>query len=117
MSTFFHARRAQLLAGLSVVLFTAACASTPPKSAAQIQADQALADKVENALDTDPTHFFRHVNVGADDGKVTLSGYLWSNDSIVQAQRLASRVPGVASVSDQLELERNGSNGGGSSGH
>jgi hypothetical protein len=117
MSTLFHAHLPRLLAGLSVVLLTAACASTPPKSAAQIEADRALASKVESALDSDPVYFFRHVDVQADDGKVSLSGYVWSNDSTVQAKRIASRVPGVTSVSDQLELERAGSNAGGSSGH
>jgi osmotically-inducible protein OsmY len=117
MNTFFRLHRPRLLAGLSVVLFTAACASTPPKSPAQNQADRALADNVENALDADPAYFFRHVDVQADDGKVSLSGYVWSNASIVQAKRVASQVPGVNSVVNQLELERAGSTAGGSSGH
>ena len=46
MSTLFHEHLPRLLAGLSVVLLTAACASTPPKSAAQIEADRALANAV-----------------------------------------------------------------------
>jgi BON domain len=108
MKTFFRLHRPWLLAELSVLLLTAACASTPPKSPAQIQADRALTDNVENALDTDPAYFFRHVDVQADDGKVSLSGYVWSSASIVQAKRVASRVPGVTSVVDQLELERAG---------
>ena len=116
MNSFLHAHGPRLFAGLAVVL-TAACASAPPKSAAQIQADQALADKVESALDADPTHYFRHVDVQADDGTVSLSGYVWSNDSIVQAKRVASAVPGVDAVADQLELERAGGTTGGSSGH
>jgi len=116
MSVLFHARVLRLLAGLSVVLLTAACASTPPKSAAQIEADRALANKVESALDSDPVFYFRHVDVRADDGKVSLSGYVWSQVSTAQAQTVASRVPGVTSVADQLELERAGSNAGGSSG-
>src|ERR1700747_1197555 len=116
VNRFFHARLPRLLAGLSAVLLTAACASTPQKSAVRIEADRALASKVENALDSDPAFFFRHVDVQANDGSVSLSGYVWSNDSIVQAKRLASRVPGVISVSDQLELERAGGNAGGSSG-
>jgi osmotically-inducible protein OsmY len=117
MNTLFHAHLRRLLAGLSVVLLAAACASTPPKSAAQIAADRALANKVESALDSDPVFFFRHADVQADDGKVSLSGYVWNNESIVQAKRVASRIPGVTSVSDQLELERAGGNAGGSSGH
>ena len=117
MSTLLRAHRPRLLAGFSVVLLTAACASAPPGSPAQVQADRVLAAKVENALNADPVHYFRHVDVEADDGKVSLTGYVWSNDSIVQAQRVASQVSGVTSVANQLELERGGSNAGGSSGH
>jgi hypothetical protein len=117
MNTLFHAHLPRLLAGLTVVLFTAACATAPPKSPAHVQADHALADNVENALDADPAYFFRHVDVQADDGNVSLSGYVWSNASIVEAKRVASRVPGVTSVVDQLELERAGVTPGASSGH
>jgi osmotically-inducible protein OsmY len=117
MNSFLHVHGPRSFAGLAVVLLTAACASAPPKSAAQIQADQALADNVESALDADPTHYFRHVDVQADDGTVSLSGYVWSNDSIVQAKRVASGVPGVNAVADQLELERAGGAAAGSSGH
>jgi osmotically-inducible protein OsmY len=117
MNTLSHAQFRRLLAGISVVLLTAACASTPPQSAAQIEADRTLANKVEGALDSDPVFFFRHVDVQADNGNVSLSGYVWSNDSMLQAKRVASRVPGVTSVSDKLELERAGGNAGSSSGH
>ena len=60
------------------------------------------------ALDSDPTYYFRHVDVRADDGKVSLSGYVWSDQAIRRAELIASRVPGVTSVADQLDLERNG---------
>ena len=116
MKTLIHAHGPRPFAGLAVLLLTAACASAPPKSAAQIQADHALADRVESALAADPTYYFRHVDVQADDGTVSLSGYVWSNDSIVQAKRVASGVPGVHAVADQLELERAGGTAGGSSG-
>jgi osmotically-inducible protein OsmY len=112
MDTSFHAQRPRLFAGLAVALLTASCASRPPKSAAQIQADRALAEKGESALDADPAYYSRHVDVQGDDGKVSLSGYVWSNASIVQAERVASRVPGVTSVADQLELERAGATAG-----
>ena len=56
MNIFFRGHRRPLLAGLSVVLLTAACASTAPKSASQNQADRALAGTVENALNADPVH-------------------------------------------------------------
>ena len=109
MSRFSLARsRLALLAGLSAAVVAVACASTPPRTASQVSADHQLADRVAMALDNDPTYYFRHVDVQADDGKVSLSGYVWSDDAIRRAELIASRVPGVTSVADQLDLERNG---------
>ena len=116
MSSLNRMHRVKLLAALSLSLLSAACASMPPESSAQIQADRVLADNVQNALNSDPEFYFRHVDVQAEKGKVSLSGYVWSDPAIARAERIASRVPGVTSVSDQLELERNGNNGAGSAG-
>jgi hyperosmotically inducible protein len=113
MTSLFRIHRLKLLAGLSVSLLSVACASTPPESLAQVKADRVLADKVQRALESDPEFFFRHVDVHAENGKVSLSGYVWSDPALVRAERIARQVPGVTSVSDQLELERNGSNGSG----
>ena len=101
-------RSGSLLVGLTAVLFTVACASAPPKTATQADADRMIADRVQNALASDPTYFFRHVDVQADDGRVSLSGYVWSDDAIRRAGLVASRVPGVTSVADELTLERDG---------
>ena len=100
-------RSVSLLVAFSVVLFTA-CASTPPKAVAQADADHVLANRIKDALASDPTYFFRHVDVQADDGRVTLGGYVWSGDAIRRAELVASRVPGVTSVADELALEREG---------
>ena len=109
MSRFSLSRsRSVLLAGLSAAVLAAACASTPPRTASQVGADHVLADRVAMALDSDPTYYFRHVDVQADDGKVSLNGYVWSDDAIRRAELIASRVPGVTSVADQLDLERDG---------
>jgi osmotically-inducible protein OsmY len=116
MSSLFRIHRLKLLAGLSVSLLSVACASMPTESLAQVKADGVLADEVQSALDSDPEFFFRHVDVQAENGKVSLSGYDWSAPAIVRAERIASQVPGVTSVSEQLELERNGANGSGSGG-
>lgn len=112
MSTLLRAYRPRLLAGLSVVLLSTACASVPGESPAQVHADRVLADKVENALNADPLYYFRHVSVQAHDGRVRLTGFVWSNDSIEQAERVARQVPGVTSVADELVLEREGSTAG-----
>jgi osmotically-inducible protein OsmY len=116
MSSLLRLHRLKLLAGLSVSLLSVACASMPPESFAQVKADGVLADGVQNALDGDPEFFSQHVDVQAQNGKVSLSGYVWSAPAVVRAQRIASQVPGVTSVSDQLELERNGSDGSASGG-
>ena len=116
MSSLFRIHRLKLLAGLSVPLLSVACATRPLESFAQVKADQELAAKVQSGLDSDPEFFFRHVTVEAENGTVALSGYVWSAPAVVRAERIASRTPGVTSVSDQLELERNGSNGSGSGG-
>jgi hypothetical protein len=116
MNSLFRLHRLKLLVGLSVSLLTVACATTPPESLAQVKADQVLADNVQSALDSDHEFFFRHVDVQAENGKVFLTGYVWSGPAIVRAERIAGQVPGVTSVSEQLELERNGSNGSGSGG-
>jgi len=114
MSSLFRMHRLKLLAGLSASLLGVSCASTPPESPAQVKADRVLSDKVQSALDNDPVFYFRHVDVQAENGKVSLGGYVWSAPAIERAERIASQVPGVTSVSDQLELERDGSNGSGS---
>jgi hypothetical protein len=116
MSSLFHVHRFRLSAGLSVALLAVACATTQPESLTQVKADHALAAEVQSELDSDPQFYFRHVDVQADNGKVSLSGYVWSTPAIARAERIASGVPGVTSVSDQLELERNGANGAGSGG-
>jgi osmotically-inducible protein OsmY len=97
-------RLGQILVGLSTVLLTAAWASASPKAAAQANADHVLAIRVKSALDGDPIYFFRHVDVRADDGRVSLYGYVWSDAAIRRAERVASQVPGVTSVADQLTL-------------
>ena|ERR1700746_946466 len=116
MMSLLRMHRLGLLGGLSASLLAAACATTPPESFEQVKADQTLTDNVESALDGDPEFFFRHVDVQAENGKVYLGGYVWSAPAMVRAERIASQVPGVTSVSDQLELERNGSTGGGGAG-
>ncbi len=101
-------RSVSLFVGFTAALLTVACASAPPRTATQAKADRALADHVQTALASDPTYFFRHVDVRADDGRVALSGYVWSDAAIRRAELVAGQVPGVTSVVDELALERDG---------
>lgn len=86
----------------------AACASAPPKTANELQADKETADHVERALNADKFLFTRHISVRADNGVVHLGGYVWSPTDIYKAKRIAGRVPGVTVVVDELEIQRGG---------
>lgn len=68
-----------------------------------------LTERVYAALNADPNYFYRHVNVRANAGVVTLSGYVWSQPAITRAREIAGKTPGVTRVvTGELELERNG---------
>ena len=90
-----------------------ACASAPPKSPEQEQADAATAERVYAALESNPIYYFRDVEVAVDYGVARLSGYVWTTDALYRAQEIARRVPGVTGVKNTMELERQGNRGGG----
>ncbi len=91
----------------------ASCAGTPERSALETHADRALARDVYLALNADPFYYYRHVDVRADEGVVSLSGYVWSPDALYRARQIARDVPGVRKVvTNDLEQERNGRDSG-----
>jgi osmotically-inducible protein OsmY len=105
----------------ALVVFTAAalqaaCASGPPRSPAQILADNVTADRIYAALNADPVYYLKDVDVGVDDGVARLSGYVWTTDALYRAQRIARNVPGVTEVKNELLLERAAQRGGGDGG-
>jgi hyperosmotically inducible periplasmic protein len=86
----------------------AACASVPPKTQAQKQADKETAERVETALVSDKVLYAQHIFVNADNGVVRLSGYVWEAADFQLAVAIAENVPGVTEVVNNLELNRNG---------
>jgi len=86
----------------------AACASGPPKTAAQRQSDKETAERVETALNADKQLYAKHISVHADGGVVELTGYVWDAAELQLAQAIAEGVPGVERVLNELELNRNG---------
>ena len=92
----------------ALLSLTVACATAPPKTANELQANREIADRVESALDADRFLFTRHISVRVDSGVVHLEGYVWSPTHIYVAKRIAKRVPGVTMVVDELELQRGG---------
>ena len=93
---------------VAVALTTVACATPPHESAERTRSDEIATERLYAALNADPTYYYQHVRVEVDGGTAHLSGYVWSTDALYQAQRIATKVPGVYSVVDEMELERNG---------
>jgi osmotically-inducible protein OsmY len=93
---------------VAVLCGVAACASGPPKTEAQQQADKVTAERVEAALSANKTLFAKHIFVHADGGVVYLTGYVWESSDFEQATFIAGNVPGVTRVVNDLELNRNG---------
>jgi osmotically-inducible protein OsmY len=88
------------------------CASGPPKSDSQVQADKELAERVEAALNADKQLFAKHITAYADSGVVRLTGYVWETTDFDEANFVAGNVPGVTKVVNDLELNRNGNDNG-----
>ena len=93
---------------VAVLCGVAACASGPPKSEEQKQADKATVERVEAALNADRTLYAKHIFVRADNGVIHLSGYVWDRPDYEQASFIAENVAGVTRVVNDLELQRNG---------
>ena len=85
---------------------TVQAADLAASSAGGPPTDAVITQQIYTALNQDPIHYFRHVDVQVSQGVVTLSGIVWSADSILRAKKIASGVPGVTGVIDQMELER-----------
>lgn len=106
---FAKSSRALRVGAAAVILAAlAACAMGPHKSDAQKQADDAMADRVTQALAADQELYSRHITVRADDGVVRLTGFVWDPPDLVEAVRIAEAVPGVMRVENSIELQRNG---------
>jgi len=93
---------------LAAVLGSWAC-STPAPSASQRTAeeraaDRDVADRVDDALRADSNLFSRHVIVDTRRGVVWLTGWVMSADEEREAVRVASAVPGVKRVINQIDV-------------
>jgi osmotically-inducible protein OsmY len=105
------AGRFAAVAALALLILpsSAVQAATPGLSPAEaVQNDGVIEEQVYDALNIDPTFYFRHVDVHVQHGVVTLTGFVWSTSAIYRAEKIASGVPGVTRVVDKMELERNG---------
>jgi osmotically-inducible protein OsmY len=71
-----------------------------------------MAERVEAALNADRSLFAKHITAHADNGVVRLTGYIWETSDFEEANYIASNVPGVTKVVNDLELNRNGDEAG-----
>ena len=97
---------------IGVLCGVAACASGSPKTDDQAQADKAMSERVEAALNADKALFAKHITAHADNGVVRLTGYVWEASDFEEAVYIAQGVPGVTRVVNDLELNRNGNENG-----
>lgn len=81
-----------------------ACATQPPRSAAAKEADDATTQRVQATLAAQTNTNFSKVNVSTYDGVVHLGGLVWASEDIYAAARVAGTVPGVKSVTNDIQL-------------
>lgn len=105
-------KRVSFTVAVALLCSVAACASGPPKTDAQRQADRETAQRVEAALSSDKALYGKHITVQADNGVVRLSGYVWEASDFQTAVIIAEGVEGVTAVVNNLELNRNGNDNG-----
>jgi osmotically-inducible protein OsmY len=87
------------------LLLAVACAAGPPRTPAEVQADAALAGRVQAALSADTDFYYRHVDVDAERGVVTLTGYVGTREAKYEARKLATSA-GAVRVVDLIHLYR-----------
>jgi hyperosmotically inducible protein len=80
-----------------------ACASTPTReSMGEYMDDSLITSRVRTALVTDPEVHSTEIQVETFKGTVQLSGFARSPDEMARAADLASRVPGVREVKNDI---------------
>jgi osmotically-inducible protein OsmY len=67
--------------------------------------DSAIKSEVSKALKTDPTLKAADIKVEAQEGTVTLSGTVETNDMRMHAHQIAATTPGVTNVIDNLSVK------------
>ena len=99
----------QLLTLLAVAIAVSglsACVSGPSRTPEQRQADIELVESVQSALASDHTLYARHITVRADDGVVTLAGYVWTTEELAAVPDIVRSVSGVTNVVNRIEVDR-----------
>ena len=91
-----------------VAILAAACAADPPRTLEQQQSDMNAMKEFYSRLESDQNYYYPHVTIRVENGVAHLSGYVWNAQALYHAKDVANRVPGITSVVDTLEVERDG---------
>jgi len=91
---------------LAAAMLAAACAADPPNSLEQRQSDIRATKEFYSKLNSDHIYYYPHVRIRVENGVAHLSGYVWNTQALYHAKEIATGVPGVIAVVDNLELER-----------
>ncbi|MEJ6020664.1 BON domain-containing protein [Ramlibacter sp. PS4R-6] len=98
-------RTSILFAAVSLAAL-AGCASTQKhESTGQYVDDTTITTKVKAAIFNDPTLKSAEINVETFKGRVQLSGFVSSRESIDRAVRVAQGVGGVSSVANDMRVK------------
>jgi osmotically-inducible protein OsmY len=92
-------RAAMLIMGLT------SCMHELDSMLQQWKEDDALADRVEDALLEARQLNLSHVEVDVQNGVVYLIGEMDTSDSKIKARQIAASIPGVKNVVNKLEVE------------
>jgi hypothetical protein len=86
----------------------AASHAEPAHADSALAADAALADRVKDALEGAPFLYDRHIDVSVRDGRVVLSGFVFSDWDLRDALRIAQNAAKPYRVIDGLHIEEGG---------
>jgi osmotically-inducible protein OsmY len=104
MRNRFIARLSRAAVAVAALLGALACSTPDTRTPQERKADQALAQRVRAELERDPYVYAQHIDVDANRGVVRLSGKVGSDSDLRGVLRIATGVPGVQRVDDELEI-------------
>ncbi|MBU6505120.1 MAG: BON domain-containing protein [Betaproteobacteria bacterium] len=90
------------------ILVLAACATPEARSPDVLAQDVRILHEVEQGLHDNPRIYDRHIEISVYDGVVKLSGIVFDGNDMNDAVRIASRVPGVKSVKNEMQVQEMG---------
>jgi osmotically-inducible protein OsmY len=93
---------------IAAAVLAAAYAANPPNSPKQTQSDIQATKEFYSKLNSDTDYYYPHVTIRVKNGVAHLRGYAWNTQALYRAKEIAASVPGVVSVVDNLELQRDG---------